>query len=785
MADTPSTLTVRIDDEERTLTARDSLVIGRGEDCDWVLADLRVSRRHLHISWSDGWYVRDLHSANGSFLANDELTESVLIAPGSQCALRIADPDDGPLVELAATAGEREFDPESDLFLQTRMVGLRPDEPIVIGRDADLDIALADPLVSRQHCRVIRQSEALVVTDLDSRNGTFVNGKAVTETTLGPGDELTVGNTDIDVDESGGLVVRSDATRTGLVLRDISYQTPEGKTLVEGVDLNAPPGTVIGVIGPSGAGKSTLMNVITGLRSPATGSASFEGHDIHAEYSSMKLRIGLVPQDDLVHRQLSVRQALSYAARLRLPADTDPAERAERVASVISVLGLAEHQDKPIKKLSGGQRKRASIGLELLTQPALLVLDEPTSGLDPNTARDLMSTLSDLASGGRTIVVVSHSPADLDQCDLVILLAAGGLMAGLAAPDLLLDQFDTRDWRDIYRDVSSEGGNPQAANRRYQVASSTSVLSNPPTARPSRRQPRAAPNGFKPQRRRSRQLATLVRRQTRLLAADRGYLIFLLLLPFALGVLALIVPGSAGFTTPTTPDPTDTEARQILVVLICGAAFAGLALSVRDLITERGIYERERAVGLRPLTYLFSKIIVLGALGAVQAAVLTGVVLAGKPGPPDPLVLGDGAIELFVAVLLTLWSSCALGLLISSLVRSNEQVMPVLVLTIMLQLVFCGGLIPISGRAVLTQIAWLVPSRWGFSAAADTVDLQSLVPSETRDAQWDHTTGQWFVSCALLLALALAFLILTWWRISERKQGKGRQSWRNKHKRTV
>ncbi len=755
-------LVVRIDGQERYLAPGEALTVGRGGSSDWVLNDLRVSRRHLSVYWKEGWNLEDLASANGTFLAGVEIKELPINDANPLCALRLGDPVDGPLVELALQGLEEgALHEAADSFLTTRVVDAGDGRTVSVGRDPSATIAVADPLVSRQHCKILERGMSLVVVDLGSRNGTYVNGSQVHECVLSPGDTLTVGNTDIDVDQSHCLVVRSNATRTGLVLRNLSYQTPEGKVLISDIDLNAPPGSVIGVIGPSGAGKSTLMNVVAGLRSPAAGSASFEGHDIHIEYSSMKTRIGLVPQEDLIHRQLSARQALGYAAELRLPGDTSTAEVDERVDAVIGLLGLKQHQDTPIKKLSGGQRKRASIGLELLTQPAMLILDEPTSGLDPNTARDLMQTLRGLADAGHTVVVVSHSPADLDQCDLVVLLAAGGLLAGVGTPESILRQFGTPDWRDVYRDVSSEGGDPQAAHTNYLAASADSLVSNPPP--PPRRRAQTETSGSVA---RTRQLGTLVRRQARLLIADRGYLIFLLLLPLALGLLALIVPGHDGFA-PEQVDSTSKEATQLLVVLMCGASFAGLALSIRDLVGERSIYERERAVGLRPSAYLGSKVVVLGAAGLVQAALLTAVVLAGKPGPTDPLVLGNGALELFVAVLLTLWSSCALGLLLSSLVRSSEQVMPVLVLAIMVQLVFSGGLIQISGRAVLSQISWIFPSRWGYSAAADTVDIHRISPAVSRDAQWNHDAAQWVNSCLMLIVLSVVFLLLAVWRISE------------------
>ena len=208
----------------------------------------------------------------------------------------------------------------------------------------------------------------------------------------------------------GTLIKRSDAaTRTGgLEVRGGKYVVDNGKQLLDDISLTARPGTLTAVIGGSGAGKSTLARLIAGYARPTSGSVSFEGHDIHAEYASLRSRIGMVPQDDVVHRQLTVHQALGYAAELRLPPDTSKADRAKVVAQVRDELDLTKHADTRVDKLSGGQRKRASVALELLTGPSLLILDEPTSGLDPALDHQVMTMLRQLADAGRVVVVVTH-----------------------------------------------------------------------------------------------------------------------------------------------------------------------------------------------------------------------------------------------------------------------------------------------------------------------------------------------------------------------------------------
>ena len=266
---------------------------------------------------------------------------------------------------------------------------------------------------------------------------------------------------------------------------------------------------------------------------------TFEGHDIHAEYASLRSRIGMVPQDDVVHGQLTVSQALMYAAELRLPPDTTKADREQVVTQVLEELEMTKHLDTRVDKLSGGQRKRASVALELLTGPSLLILDEPTSGLDPALDRQVMTMLRQLADAGRVVLVVTHSLTYLDVCDQVLLLAPGGKTAFYGPPNQIGPSMGTTNWADIF---SSVAGDPDAANSD----------SSPSTARRRRSRPPQKPADLGEPTHTSvrRQFSTIARRQMRLIVSDRGYFIFLALLPFIMGVLSLSVPGDVGFGVP-------------------------------------------------------------------------------------------------------------------------------------------------------------------------------------------------------------------------------------------
>jgi len=629
-----------------------------------------------------------------------------------------------------------------------------------IGRSLDNDIVIHDVLASRHHAFLTPTPIGTEIRDAQSINGTFVNGIRVGSAVLAEGDVVTIGNVDL-VFTGGALVRRGEAaTRTGgLEVHEVDFGV-NGKTLLERISLTARPGTLTAIIGGSGAGKTTLSRLIAGYATPTSGSVTFEGHDIHTEYASLRTRIGMVPQDDVVHRQLTVNQALGYAAELRLPPDTSKADREQVVAQVLDELGLTQHADTRVDKLSGGQRKRASVALELLTGPSLLILDEPTSGLDPALDLQVMTMLRQLADAGRVVLVVTHSLTYLDVCDQVLLMAPGGKTAYLGPPGQIGDAMGTTNWAQIFAKV---GADPDEANRRF-------LAQNRPPPPPQKKAP--ADLGAPAHTSMRRQFSTITRRQVRLVVSDRAYFAFLAVLPFILGALSLTVPGNTGFGVAAPTSETPDESAQILTLLSIAAVFMGTALTIRDLIGERAIFRREQAVGLSTGAYLSAKITVFCVFAIVQAAIATGIVLVGKGAPSQPAVLlGNAGLELFVTVAATCVASAILGLVLSSIARSNEQIMPLLVVSLMLQLVLGGGLVPVTGRVFLDQMSWAMPSRWGYAASASTVDLWKLVPGtlSPKDSHWKHTPGAWLLDMGMLGALSVIYSVVVRWRLRLRR----------------
>jgi ABC transport system ATP-binding/permease protein len=631
---------------------------------------------------------------------------------------------------------------------------------IKIGRANDNDIVIPEVLASRHHATLVPTPQGTEIHDNRSINGTFVNGARIESAVLHDGDVVTIGN--IDLVFAGGTLARRDetatATRTGgLDVRGVTWTIENNKTLLDDISLGAQLGTLTAVIGPSGAGKSTFARLVAGYTSPTTGTVAFEGHNVHAEYASLRSRIGMVPQDDVVHGQLTVKQALGYAAELRLPPDTTKNDRAQVVARVLEELEMTKHLETRVDKLSGGQRKRASVALELLTGPSLLILDEPTSGLDPALDRQVMTMLRQLADAGRVVLVVTHSLTYLDVCDQVLLLAPGGKTAFCGPPSQIGPSMGTTNWADIFSTVA---GDPEAAKARYLAQT------GPPPPPPPAEKP--AELGDPPQTSLIRQFSTIARRQVRLIVSDRGYFAFLALLPFIMGSLSMSVPGTVGFGMPNPMGNAPTEPGQILVLLNVGAVFMGTALTIRDLIGERAIFLREQAVGLSTSAYLLAKVCVYTVFAIVQSAIVTIITLLGKGGPTQGAsALGKPGLELFVDVAATTVASAMLGLALSAIAKSNDQIMPLLVVAVMSQLVFSGGMIPVTARIGLDQMSWATPARWGFAASASTVNLTHLEPGPQvpKDSHWHHNAGTWWFDMGMLVLLSVLYLGFVRWKI--------------------
>ncbi|MDR0220542.1 MAG: FHA domain-containing protein, partial [Lachnospiraceae bacterium] len=395
---------------------KDVITFGRGEQNDIVINSSYMSRNHGQFRQTNGqWVIEDLGSSNGLIYDGEIITSKQL------------EDGDSLRIDYLDKVGERGvllvFSQRSGAWLNYSV----PDKgEISIGRGEGCNIRLPHISVSRLHARIICNNERYYITDEDSKNGVFVNGKKVDgRAELNERDFILITNSQL-IFTKQRITYFCFTSGISVDAEDITKTVDKGRVICNGVDLHIKPGEIVAIVGGSGAGKTTVMNCLSGYSHPTEGSVSVNGVDLYANFEALKSIIGYVPQADIVFDNLTVSDMLRYAARLRLPKDIEKEELEIRIDKVIQTVELAERKDVLIKRLSGGQRKRASIAVELLSDPNLFFLDEPASGLDPGTERHLMETLRNMATEGKTVIFVTHSTLNLHLCSKVVFMGAGG-----------------------------------------------------------------------------------------------------------------------------------------------------------------------------------------------------------------------------------------------------------------------------------------------------------------------------------------------------------------------
>lgn len=633
-----------------------------------------------------------------------------------------------------------------------------------IGRALENELVVSDLQVSRHHAEFTATPDGrFEIHDLGSHNGTYINGQPVAKSgtaLIGPNDIVSVGHSTFRL-VGDRLEEFVDTGEISFSARHLTVTVDGGKDILKDVSFGVPEKSLIAVIGPSGSGKSTLLKALTGYRPANKGDVLYDNRNLYKQFAELRQRIGLVPQDDILHKELTVKKALKYAAKLRFPSDTSEQEREQRIDEVLRELKLDIHKEKKVTSLSGGQRKRVSVALELLTKPSLIFLDEPTSGLDPGMDRDVMQLLRGLADDGRTVLVVTHSVAELAICDKLLVMAPGGSVAYFGPPEEALNFFGYQTWADVfsafenYREYDWAGR--WKGSQHYQMYAADidavapqSVHMPPPQAiRPPK------PQGW------GSQLWTLIRRYTSVIASDKGFLGLMVILPAVLGIVSVVIPADFGLGPPKPPSKFNGDAGTIMLILAVGMCFSGAANSVRELIKERVIYERERATGLSRSAYLMSKVIVLGLITAFQGVIICGIGFATRDMPEEGLIMPP-AVEICLVIIALGFTSMMFGLVISSLVKTAEKTMPLLVMFAIVQVVFTGVLFQVYGSPGLEQFAWLMPSRWAIAGAGATLDLAHLMPPwdpkkpGDLDPLWEHTAGQWGMNITILLLIGIA-----------------------------
>lgn len=705
-------------------------VIGRSSEADLQLKHPEISRRHCRIVCDLGapFTLEDLGSRwgtkiNGAALPAD--TPSPL-NPGDRLQI-------GPvLIQFCppSSAEEAPADPGSSavaseararVLCQGREVEIVPLSGVMrLGRADDVEIVLADPGISRQHATIERTANGFQVTDLRSRAGSLVNGRRFEKHHLVIGDQLQMGPFFFRFD---GQALERTTGLAGVEIEARGIDKSAGPIhILDDVSLRIERGQFVTILGPSGSGKSSLLDTLTGLRPADSGAVRFDGLDLYQEYERLRTSLGYVPQDDIVHRELTVGDALLFSARLRLPSGTPMLEIEKLVSQTIVRLGLEARVHTPIHRLSGGQRKRVSVGVELLGRPAVLFLDEPTSGLDPAAEFKMMELLRHLADGGCTVVCTTHVMENVYLTDRLFIIASGKLVFSGGAQEarehfgvqkltMLYDRLEDRpadEWREIMR--KSQAGSADG--------SSASVDEPPPSPRTTPAQDRAAA------------LPVLLARQWAILRADWKNFLILFGQPLIIALLVAWV--------------TDDVSLSLFFAYLATMWF-GCSNSAQEIVKELPIYRRERMVGLGRHSYLVSKFSLLGALTAIQGIFLYACLWATHYAlyVPDPdLDLGvtrglDGS-TLWQAgsVVLTAYAAVGIGFAISAIARSTMQAVMIVPLVLIPQILFSGLVVETSDmiKPGVFAITNLMPSY----AAQTMMDVGAFWKREITGGVYNH-----------------------------------------------
>ncbi|HET6830629.1 MAG TPA: ATP-binding cassette domain-containing protein, partial [Solirubrobacterales bacterium] len=619
------------------------------------------------------------------------------------------------------------------------------------------DVVLDDPNVSRFHAEVRPLDGSSEVRDLGSRNGTrldreFVKGRAVVR----PGAEIGIGPFRLVFDGSR-FVRRDDRGAMRLRAEEVSMQIRE-KLILNRASLAVEPGEFVVIIGESGSGKTTLVKALAGVTDPTGGRVLVSGEPVQGRLTD----IGYVPQDEIVHRGLTVVEGLRYAAWLRLPKDSTAADIDDAVERVIEELDLGDHAETRIGSLSGGQRKRVGVGTELVNRPSLLFLDEPTTGLDPGLETRLMEIFRGLAEEGRrSVTVVTHATKNLDLPDRVCVMGQGGELCFFGPPEEAKDFFSASTYDGIYSALDRRPATEWRREFEAERGESLATLEEPvaaPAARPTRPRPDVG-----------RQSALLARRYLTLMVRDRRNLAILL------GQVPLIALGIALlFKSDVLRGEIDTNnAALLLFLVVTSMIWLGAIDAAREIIKERPLMERERAIGVRLSAYLGSKSIVLFGLVAVQALLLGAVTFGLRPlyeSPPTYLAL-------FVVLAVTGFVAVAMGLLISSLVSSEDQAASFIPLALIPQLLFGGAIVAVAEMSgAMQQLSKLVFSRWSFADIGAAIDMGERIGNSTASIPSRYPPTFFELPLArgvgILVAFMLGFLALTYVTLEiNRRQG--------------
>ena len=683
--------------EVNTLSQK-QISVGRNASNNVVIQDSVISGTHALIEMKDQQlYIKDLGSTNGTFVDNKRIQQGipVLISHSNvvlagKISIKISS-------DLTSNNVRSSQAPSQDLQnLGARIIALLQGKgSIILGRSESADIFVDNTLISRNHAKITYEGGKYTIEDLGSMNGTFVNGRRISgKTSISPTDDIILGRIRFSL---GGQVIdisKEIAIKTVGLVKKFS----NGKIGLHECNIEIPSNSLLAVMGPSGCGKSTLLKALNGESPGSSGAVYIGGQELNQYFDYLKMQIGYVPQDDIVHRELTVDESLWYSGKLRLPHFTDD-QLKSKINQVLNELNIDQIRGSLVSKISGGQRKRVSIAVEILTDPLILFLDEPTSPLDPQTIEDFLTILKKLSEKGTTVIMVTHKPEDLVYMDQVIFMAEGGHICYFGKTNEYLNFFGVQDTVKVYSLLVDENKDRWVA--KYH-SKSVKIDTNTKDAKIHKSN---RVNYFS-------QYFWLTRRYLNIKFNDRAN--------------SLIMVGQAPFIAAIICVLFNSISAGLPFLMAIASLWLGANNAAREIVSETAIFKRERMFNQGILTYLFSKITVLMLFSAIQSFLFVFILYLNfsnsNPILNNPFEASMWMI--FISLVATL-----MGLLLSATVSTAEKVMSLVPIALIPQIMLAGMITKISNSFV-EFLSYLSISRWateGFNYIQEDITIPKYI----------------------------------------------------------
>ena len=648
-------------------------------------------------------YIVDMESTNGTFVNGNQLSSAVpvqissrdkIVLTKSQNIQLVFNPDD---FKTGKPSGSKVGGKE--VFQDTDLISLLNRKPVIrIGRTAECDLRIDHPTISRLHATIEKRSNGkYVITDKGSLNGTFVNGHRVKgKAQVNEHDIIFIGRFKL----SFKGIAQDISKSLTISATNIEKKYPNGFVGLKKCSFTISSSSLVAVMGPSGCGKSTLLKALCGDSPATSGEVKLFDLELKSNYDYLKTQIGYVPQDDIVHRQLTVQQSLYYAAKLRLPSATESQIEA-KITSVLQQLNIEFIRNSLVGKISGGQRKRVSIAVELLTDPMILFLDEPTSPLDPQTIEEFLGILRKLADNGTSVIMVTHKPDDLEFMDTVMFMSAGGYLVYDDSVRSYLSYFEVKKTREVYQELDENAKKWISKRERQEQSNSKRIVSTPPVKNVGK-------IDF------MHQFFWLSRRYLSIKLNDKTNTAVMIGQAPIIAMLVCII-----FVNITQAVP---------FLMAVSAIWFGANNAAREIVSELPIYKRERMFNQGILPYIFSKLFVLGGFAAIQSILFIGIITIFYTNASPPEVEWFNPFSSFCWMLFISIAASMMGLLISALVDTAEKVMTIVPIALIPQIMLAGLVAKISSGFV-EFLSYFTLSRWGtegFSIIQEEVMIEKM-----------------------------------------------------------